>query len=171
MRITCPNCRVPLELPDGLPDNQHLNCPNCNKTFTLRSGITPLAPGVGVVRNVGASMKIKIPKLTLAAFIIFYALLGLGIIGSLGELPDGIPGILGCLTCTAFTLVSHYGKNWARITLTSLIGAGMLISLGENPGLAFFAMLMFATPIVFLWLPCSNRWFKEMKAAFQKQMR
>ena len=173
MQTTCPNCNVQLELPDGMPADQHLKCPNCNNTFVLHAGVAPLTPDAGFARNVGGgSSAKKIPGLTLTAFIIFYALFGLGIIGSLGQLPRSMPGILFCFLFIAFTLVSHFGKNWARITLTSLIGAGFLGMLGneETVEVAFVAMVVLAAPIVFIWLPCSNRWFKEKKAEAKRAL-
>lgn len=56
--ISCPICETELELPENLPEDQHLRCSDCGKKFVIRSGVaTPLtlqATLILVLRWIGA---------------------------------------------------------------------------------------------------------------------
>ena len=104
--------------------------------------------------------KPRIPVLTLIGHVILYIfwvipLLGWGTAVMLGWL---MLILIGC------TIGSNTGDNKVRIGLTSVVGAVLLLVLLVNPVVGGFLLLVFAVPFLLIWLPCSNRWYREVEA-------
>ena len=62
------------------------------------------------------------------------------------------------------TVLSNVGESVARIVLTSVVGAMLLLVLIASPVVGGCLLLVFALPFALIWLPCSNRWYREVKA-------
>ena len=169
MQITCPICGTELEFPDNLPEGQHLQCPDCAKKFVIHAGIaTPLTYFAKKHTDVKPiDLVPKIPGLTTVGLVIIYITYSLAAFFS----NTNLISVLCCATVIAFAIVAHRGKNWSRIVVTSLIGVMIAVSflallfVPRLRWLFFFVILLYALPIVFLWLPCSNRWYRAKKAA------
>lgn len=167
MEIMCPKCGTSLELPYATENGQHFRCSECNVKFMVANGIATLIPFVKTAHAIvdDTNAKVRTPGLTLTAFILFYVEFGVSILGNLADLPGSLTGIASALGCIAFVLCAHKGKNWARITLTSLLGTACLGLLLLSWPLGLICVVINAVPIVFLWLPCSNRWYRAKKAS------
>lgn len=109
---------------------------------------------------------LKIPKTTFTGVIILYVECGLSI---LGQIPGvrGMPllllvGVFGWfILLLALARLVHKGKNWARVVITCVVGVMSIFSFAHF----CVVLVFFGPPIVLLWLPQSNAWFKSIKKA------
>lgn len=111
----------------------------------------------------------KIPGITLAACIILYVFFGCGLLTMLSE-AGGTPfvflaGQVGfSLLFIALVVYIQKGRNWARIALTGILGFIMLALNIIVPFGGLIIGVIYALPLVFLWLPRSNNWYRAIKA-------
>ena len=121
----------------------------CTKCGAPMNGRTSTAnEAVLPAYDAGGPRRPKIPGVTLTACIILYVAFGLSIIGILsgGDAePDEVVGFVVVfeLFAIACTVLTQIGRNWARIVLMC----------------AFFV-----PPLVLLWLPRSNNWYRAIKS-------
>ncbi len=171
MTIRCPLCGGACESDEEIPLGEHLDCPFCGNGFTY--GPECLSNGVGRAQRESSALPEtrlpKMPRLTLAGHIILYVFLGLSIFGNIGTLRGAPPPLvaetLGLpLLMMGLTIISRRGKNWARIAVTVIVGLLVASFFGMHPIAGLGCMILFAVPIVFIWLPCSNRWYRQVKA-------
>ncbi len=182
MEISCPVCGTNLELPYNIQEGQHLQCPDCNKKFVVHDGIATPLMYFTKRRTVEPSMDLvpKIPGITVAGIIILYLINGWAILSELRNeyhvLYSSVFKISYSALIIAFAIVAHHGKNWARIVVTSLLGPLVAFSalLFFFPGvvpiiLTLFLLALLSLPIVFLWAPSSNRWYRAKKLPSKAQ--
>lgn len=178
MEISCPVCRTILELPEHLPEGQHLQCSECRKKFVVHNGSTmPLTLfDKQQARNHSIDLVPKIPGITVAGIIILYLINGWAILSELKNeyhvLYSSVFKISYSALIIAFAILAHRGKSWARIVVTSLLGPIVAFSalLLFFPSvvpiiLTLFLLVLFSLPIVFLWAPSSNRWYTAKKVS------
>ena len=65
------------------------------------------------------------------------------------------------VTFVIFALYLRSGRNWARIILTILTALSIFNIFSIAGMLQFIASLV---AVIFVWIPASNAWFKELKA-------
>ena len=123
MEITCPICGVALELPENLPDGQHLQCPNCSKKFVINNGIatklTCPTKKQAVKRFVDAKPKTSSPA-SIKFTIIYTACITL-----LSCIPDGKPDIIGVLfVLPLIPLAKRKEKAWRALMVLCYISFG-----------------------------------------------
>lgn len=171
MTIRCPLCGEVCESDADIPVGEQLECPFCGNSFSYGPGclLNGVASSQKDELHLQEMRKPKMPGLTLAGHIIFYAFWGCSLCSAIGRLPGtplqfvllniGWPCLL-----IACTITSRRGKNWARITLTFLVVGIVLLGFAVNPVVGVIFMIMFALPVVFIWLPCSNNWYRQVKA-------
>ena len=120
----------------------------------------------------------KIPGITLAACIILYLYGGGALLSTLSNdyMMPGVTVFVSALYIFSIgcTVLAQAGRNWARIVLTTFYGLMFLLApLSVLRGIpvdigtiivSFIVISIFALPIVFLWLPRSNNWYRAIKA-------
>lgn len=130
------------------------------------------------------------PGKTKTAILLLYASWGLGVLRALWELPSftrmeskGLAGGTLVTLIIIFALMlflifmTARGRNWARLTFLALylIGMVMLVvglssgaPIGGGVGVDLVQAVVQLAALVMLFLPESNAWFREMKAARAK---
>ena len=160
MNITCPLCGKTCESDVEISVGQHVQCPFCDKTF---------AYGVVTVTPSAQAQSCKIPGLTLAGYIIFYILTALSVLGNMCMGNMNIATLSFACLFVAFSLAGNKGANWGRIALSVMCALTILLTLVAGIGVAsLFAVVVYAIPLTFIWLPCSNRWYKSKKDSLTK---
>lgn len=141
----------------------------CTKCGAPMNGRTSTAnEAVLPAYDAGGPRRPKIPGVTLTACIILYVAFGLSIIGILSEgdaEPDEVVGFVVVLELFAIacTVLTQIGLNWARIVLTVILGLLLIPNLG-NVAIFILMCAFFVPPLVFLWLPRSNNWYRAIKS-------
>ncbi len=118
--------------------------------------------------DAGGPRRPKIPGVTLTACIILYVAFGLSIIGILSGGDAELDEVVGFvvvfeLFAIACTVLTQIGRNWARIVLTVILGLSLITNLG-NVGIFILMCAFFVPPLVLLWLPRSNNWYRAIKS-------
>ena len=171
MEIMCPSCGVGLEIPTGIDEGRRFLCTCYSRHFIIRDGvavaIVEQETHKAVLVDQGFNSSQKIPKLTLAGIVILYVFEGLSLLGNLESLlktPSSTVGAIGWVVLMlAFTIVAHKRKNWGRVALTSLLGVLVLTCGLFSAGFAIVVAVCIATPVTFIWLPASNRWYADRR--------
>lgn len=112
------------------------------------------------------------PGLSVAAEVLGYVIGGICILGAIADDSSDSLGLFflgGGIVATA--IVMRRGVNWARITLTVLIGLLIIVFLAvmgeddttdEEAGGIFLLFASAVCAIVFSWTPKVNQWFRLM---------
>lgn len=147
-------------------DDSAAFCTKCGAPMNGKQSVANEA--VPPAYDAGAPRRPKIPGITLTACIILYVAFGLWILAILSE-ADAMPGVDVCcevvlgLFAIACTVLTQQGRNWARIVLTVCIGRSIFVSLSDIVESILWCAF-FVPPLVFLWLPRSNNWYRAIKS-------
>ena len=179
MKITsCPKCGVSLELPDGTVDGAHVRCASCKEKFTYveevksvvattvgrrSNGSVPPWRGpirIHIARKPTSVSRPKIPKVTLVAVVCLYVLTVMGFMGTAQQ--NFIAALSTVCLLGGLTLGVQLGRNWTRVALMVIVGGVWMMTCAFSAGTAVLIFLLWIGPLVLLWLPATNAWFREM---------
>ena len=155
MTIKCPKCSNTIEVESEWA-GQKAECPYCQARFIIpeecKSSLAK--PDNNVVRR---------PKMLWAGLICLYALLGMSIAENLfaDKVSMGAIGI-GCLMLWGVYRIQQ-GSKKARLSVTIMFCILTLPFLVMLKFRGLFPVLIFIVPVIFLWLPQCNAWFKEQQ--------
>ena len=153
--IKCPKCSNVIEV-DSEWLGQRAQCPYCQEKFIIED-----TSRASVIRSCNSS--VQRPKMLWVALIWLYVLFGISILGNLLE--SKVP--MESIVMACFMLWGVYriqqGSNKARLTITIILGVLTIFFSFNLRMMGFVSMLIFIIPVVFLWLPQCNVWFKEQQ--------
>ena len=152
--IKCPHCNNSLEIEPGWIGRK-AKCSYCANEFIIASkSASPKSESV---------LPLKRPKMLWVGVVWLYLILGSSLVGNIvqGNIKTETIG-MGCLVIYGVYSIQQ-GSTLARLLVTILFALASLMSfrMGVFVGLFFAAILLL--PIIFLWLPQCNAWFREKK--------
>ena len=153
MTTNCPKCANPVEI-DSDWNGKTVECPYCQERFVIKS-MSDSSFSENRDNRVGR------PKMLWAGLVWLYVLFAMSIVGNLLAEKVAIESIvMGCLMLWGVYRIQQ-GSNIARLTITIIISVMTVFLSLRIKMVGLILMLMFIVPVIFLWLPQCNKWFKE----------
>ena len=157
MRMTtkCPKCSNTIEIESEWVGKK-VECPYCQAKFIITNNGEPSVANSN-------NNSVRRPKMLWVGLIFLYIIFVMSIVGNLlaDKVSMGPIGMGGLMLWGVYRI--QQGSNKARLTMTIILCV-LAIPFGTMlKSLGLFLVLIFIVPIVFLWLPQCNAWFKEQQ--------
>lgn len=153
--VECPKCSKPVEV-DSSWAGKKAACPYCQAQFII--------PGHKVEPSLPSECQLlRRPKMLWAGIICLYILFGLGLASNIVQGDINIGAI-----CAGFLMLlgayrMQQGSNKARVAMTIFLGLVSVVVIICLKLQGLLVMMPFIVPLIFVWLPQCNAWFREKK--------
>ncbi len=159
-------CGIDYELPK-LAQGQRVQCEECGAKYEMLDGelvaltaprrVRPTPVRVAVpIRQVAPP---KMPVVMVVAVSLVFVFSALCFLGTASQ--NAIGALSAVAVMVGLGLGLCRGRNWCRIALTALIGLVWVMACIFDVAAGITILLLWTAPLVLIWLPPSNEWFRQ----------